>query len=151
MNILLYRKFTSFPLHLQIFSAISFPTHIPSPSSTQNGTVSILGASLHHFHIVSSLRLPIFLHQGSGKVIMGIGIHPHKAFQLLTRNLREYLIYLIKICICVHTMFPLLNYSKYSLKSEQSLISLCIFAQKNGVITIEKNMITDIESATFEI
>lgn len=46
---------------------------------------------------------------------------------------------------------PLLNYSKYSLKSEQSLISLCIFAQKNGVITIEKNMITDIESATFEI
>lgn len=48
-------------------------------------------------------------------------------------------------------MFPLLNYSKYSLKSEQSLISLCIFALKNGVITIEKNMITDIESATFEI
>ena len=65
--------------------------------------------------------------------------------------LREYLIYLIKICICVHTMFPLLNYPKYSLKSEQSLLSLCIFAQKNGVITIEKNMITDIESATFEI
>lgn len=48
-------------------------------------------------------------------------------------------------------MFPLLNYSKYSLKSEQHSISLCIFAQKNGVITIEKNMITDIESATFEI
>ena len=46
--------------------------------------------------------------------------------------LREFLIYLIKICICVHTMFPLLNHSKYSLKSEQYSISLCIFALSNN-------------------
>ena len=61
-------------------------------------------ASLYHLLVVSSLWLPVFLHQCSGKVIMGIGVNPNKAFQLLTRNFREDLIYLVKICICAHTM-----------------------------------------------
>lgn len=65
-------------------------------------------ASLHYFLIVSSLRLPIFLHQGSGKVIVGIRKQYHKALQLLTHNLQEYLIYFVKICICIHNFMPIL-------------------------------------------
>ena len=61
-------------------------------------------ARLHHLLVVPSLWLPVFFHQGGGKVIMGIGVNPNKAFQLLTRNFREDLIYLVKICICAHTM-----------------------------------------------
>lgn len=69
-------------------------------------------ASLYHLLVVSSLWLPVFLHQCSGKVIMGIGVNPNKAFQLLTRNFREYLIYLVKICICVHCKLQSFKYSE---------------------------------------
>ena len=82
------------------------------------------------FPLTASKSFSIFLQSKSGSPNR-LPNTPTCAKQAST-ILREFLIYLIKICICVHTMFPLLNHSKYSLKSEQYSISLCIFALSNN-------------------